>query len=86
MSDFKEHDYLQGDHSFKMWFKIMWQNQFIQTFVAALVVSIMVILYYDEDYDMWFAAALSIPILAMIIIAYKGFYQFWDDLKKGKSR
>ena len=84
--DFHEQDYLNGDHSFKMWFKIMWQNQFIQTFIGALVLAILFIIYYDGDFDWIYVVALSIPVSAMVLIAYKGFYQFWDDLKNGRSR
>lgn len=85
MKNFQEPDYLNGDHSFKMWFKIMWRNYYIQTFTAALFLAIMFILFYRE-FNSGFVIGLSIPVLAMSIIAYKGFYQFWNDLKNNRSR
>lgn len=86
MKDFQEKDYLNGDHSFKMWFKIMWQNHYIQTFIAALILAIMFVTFYDDEFNFGFFVGLSVPVSIMATIAYKGFYQFWNDLKKGQSR
>lgn len=79
---------LNGDHSFKMWWKIMWSNSYIQLFLLGLVAFIVVLTQHDtfEGVEWGFWACLAIPSLTMIVIAYKGFYQFWKDLKEGKTR
>jgi len=92
-------DYLDGDHSFKNWFKIMWENKFIQLFSIFSIMLIMELFNLEfavesisnayNDYV--FAGILvgfgfAIPPLGIIIIGYKGFYQFWNDLKNGISR
>lgn len=86
--DNKKKDYLDGDHSAKNWFKIMWSNTYIQLFVLGLAFFIGVLLNYDSfEGQMWgFWVMLAIPFLVMVVIAYKGFYQFWNDLKNGQSR
>ena len=85
MTPFKEKDYLNGDHSFKMWFKIMWKNFYIQLFAIDLFfLSLLFALYKDRD--LGFYIACFILIGGMAVIAFKGFYQFWEDLKGGKSR
>jgi hypothetical protein len=82
----KKNDVLNGDHSFKMWFKIMWGNTYIQLFVLALAFFIGILTQYNS-FDGWgFWVCLTIPSLTMIVIAYKGFYQFWNDLKNGETR
>lgn len=78
-------DFLNGDHSFKMWFSIMWKNSYIQFFLLALFAIFFVFMFFDEK-GTEFYVALTVPSLAAIIIAFKGFYQFWQDLKKGQSR
>ena len=83
----KKQDFLDGDHSAKNWFKIMWKNTYIQLFVLALAFFIGVICSYNSFDVAWgFWLCLAIPSLIMIVIAYKGFYQFWNDLKNGQSR
>lgn len=79
-------DFLNGDHSFKMWFSIMWKNFFIQLFLIAIFAIGLVVFLFDEERGFDFYLALTVPSLAAIIIAFKGFYQFWQDLKNGRSR
>lgn len=84
----KKQDYTNGDHSFKNWFKIMWGNTYIQLFILGLAFFIGILWNYSAfEGEMWgFWVLISIPSLMMIVIAYKGFYQFWNDLKNGQSR
>ena len=85
MGDLNEHDYLKGDHSFRMWFKIMWKNWYIQIFIIALSFAASILRFYGER-DTGFYVAMSIPIGVLLVIAYKGLYQFWNDLKNNSSR
>lgn len=82
--DMKE-NFLNGDHSFSMWFKIMWKNWYIQLFILALLCIVGIVTLYGEK-DSGFYIALVIPIVIMLVISYKGFYQFWNDLKNNSSR
>ena len=88
-------DSLNGDHSAKMWFKIMWKNTYIQIFVVALILLIVEIIFYEEVVDMFYDAAsdgvpqammavigIIIPITLVITTAYLGFYKFWKKLIK----
>lgn len=75
-------DFTNGDHSFKNWFKIMWSNGYIQIFAAALL-AFFLILFNLSGTQLW---VLLLPILIMGVVGYKGFYQFWNDLKNGRSR
>lgn len=77
-------DLLNGDHSFKMWFSIMWKNFYIQLFFIALFAIGFVFYLFDNEPE--FYIALTVPSLAAVIIVFKGFYQFWQDLKNGRSR
>lgn len=70
-------DYTNGDHSFKNWFKIMWKNFYIQLFLLGLAFTI----YGFIDLEGTDQLLLIIPILAMIAIAYLGFYKFWKELR-----
>ncbi|MEK6829556.1 MAG: hypothetical protein AABY15_05550 [Nanoarchaeota archaeon] len=92
-------DYLDGDHSFKNWFKIMWKNGYIFIFLVALAGIItqfvkwddMMEMVYDNFYYSNFGGimciiAMLIPWAIIGIVSYKGFYQFWNDLKNGRSR
>lgn len=92
-------DYLNGDHSFSMWFKIMWKNGYIFLFLVGLTM-LGFELFNLGNVFMWtleawqdgiFAGILVtmgifIPITMVGLIAYKGFYQYWNDLKSGNSR
>lgn len=95
----KRRDYLNGDHSFKKWFKIMWMNGYIFTFLVGLTGVITQIILWEDVIDMirdnfaystWggimTTIAMIIPSAIVSIVSYKGFWQFWNDLKNGKSR
>lgn len=75
-------DYTGGDHSFKKWFEIMWDNGYIPLFAVAAIAFSTVFLTLQGS-DLWISV---LPAAVMVLIAYKGFYQFWKDLKNGKSR
>jgi len=93
-------DYLNGDHSFKKWFSIMWKNKYILLFLIAFTGFVFELIYFKDVITMVTDAvgsdgigfgilagfALSLPTLMMAIIGYKGFYQFWNDLKNVRSR
>lgn len=92
----KRPDYTGGDHSFKNWFKIMWQNSYIQLFALFLGLLILQITHFKWCVDVWkdchsdgvigtIAASIgmAIPIAGASIIAYKAFFQYWRDLRNG---
>jgi hypothetical protein len=83
-------DFLDGDHSFKNWFKIMWKNGYIFSFAIFSLVAIMFGLFPEsimmEDYTGWRWGIFGFGLLGMGIVAFKGFIQFWNDLKNGRSR
>ena len=88
MMDFEKIDFsddlLKGDHSFTMWFKIMWRNWFIQLFVLCLVCIATILCSDMESPELYIG--LAVPIASASVICYKGFYQFWNDLKNNRSR
>ena len=92
-------DALNGDHSFKNWFKIMWKNGYIFLFLVGLSGMIVQLANWGDMIDMisenfsystfgGIAAALAMLLPTMItgIVTYKGFIQFWNDLKNGRGR
>jgi hypothetical protein len=93
-------DFLNGDHSFKNWFKIMWGNHYIQIFVVAFGILIYELTQIGKLGDIisenfanggiaggiFTIIALCLPLTVSAVVAYKGFWQFWDDLKNGRSR
>lgn len=92
-------DFLNGDHSFKMWFKIMWKNGYIFLFLVGLTMLVFELANLPQvlvwNMDAWeegiFPGILVtignfIPISMVGLIAYKAFYQYWQDLKNGISR
>jgi len=96
----KKRDSLNGDHSFKNWFKIMWKNGYIFIFLVGLVGTILEIVNFGwvkETIEgvasmdgvflgIFTGLGLSVPPLMLGIVVWKGFIQFWNDLKNGRSR
>jgi hypothetical protein len=88
----KKKDYLDGDHSFKKWFSIMWKNGYIFLFSLFLLISVVFSLFPEAvmmegtEYTGSRWGIFGFGLLGMGIIAYKGFWQFWNDLKNGRSR
>lgn len=69
------------------WFELMWKNSYIQLFLVAIAFLVILLVIKDEVYEPWmFYVGIAVPIGMMVMIAYKGFYQFWCDYKEGKSR
>ena len=75
---------MQEFKGFKMWFSIMWRNWYIQLF--AICIAFIVIVCASGLEYMDFFLAIAIPVAAALVIAFKGFYQFWNDLKNDRSR
>ena len=75
---------MQEFKGFKMWFSIMWRNWYIQLFAICIAFIVLVCVSGLEYMD--FFLAITLPIVTALVIAYKGFYQFWNDLKNDRSR
>lgn len=72
------------NQTFKNWFKVMWSNFYIIPFLAALAFIIYIpFVSFDTN---WGYVTILIPITTASVIAYKAFYQFWNDLKNNTSR
>lgn len=77
----------------------MWKNGFIFLFLVGFTLLVLQILNFNTVLS-WLAeayqegvgpaimvtAGMFIPLAMSFSIAYKAFYQYWDDLKKGISR
>jgi hypothetical protein len=87
------------ENSFKFWFALQWQNKYIQIFAVAFPILIWQIINYSNSLgsivDAWgesvgaglmVTAGSLLPLAVSLIVSYKGFYQYYDDLSKGKSR
>lgn len=70
------------ENSFKFWFALQWQNSYIQLFVLALAFLIGSACSLEGG-QLWFCA---IPASTMAVIGYKGFWQFFNDRKHGRTR
>lgn len=87
------------EKSFKFWFALQWQNKYIQIFAVAFGILIYQLINYSDSLgsilEAWYesvgaglmvTAGSLLPLAVSSIVAYKGFYQYYDDLSKGKSR
>lgn len=88
------------ENSFRYWFALQWQNKYIQLFTIGFIGLILELLNFGWVIDTVsenFASGgnfggvatiigLSIPLLVAGTIAYKGFWQYFQDMKKGISR
>lgn len=92
-------DYLDGDHSFRNWFKIMWGNGYIFLFLVGFSLMITQVVAWKEVVELvkdnyangvgtaiMITVAMLLPLAMTAVIGYKGLYQFWNDLKNGRSR
>lgn len=89
-------DFLNGDHSFKNWLKIMWKSKAILIFIIGVIVTVgmfananEILSYMDKDDIVgviFTVFGFLIGPMIVLIVAYKSFYQHWDDLKNGRSR
>jgi len=87
------------ERSFKFWFALQWQNSYLQLFVVALVITTLEFINFGWVIDaikdgfndsimggLFSVMGCLIGPTMMSVIAYKGFYQYFDDLSKGRSR
>lgn len=88
------------ENSFKFWFALMWQNKYIHIFLVAFVLTIIGICKFDfiqetvsENFSdegklgaIFAICGFSIPPIICIVIAYKAFWQYFNDLKNNTSR
>lgn len=92
----KKKDFTEGDHSFKNWFRIMKENNYITIAVIALVAVIIelwnlgnIVAFIGESTTGGAIAATIcalIPVGMLTIVSIKGLYQKWKNLKEGRSR
>lgn len=97
---FKTDKDIDFENSFKFWFALMWQNHYIQIFLLTFIISLIELFklgaiseivsdnYSDEG---GFGATLavlglSIPPIVTAVVCYKGFWQYFNDLKNNTSR
>lgn len=97
---FKTDDDIKFENSFKFWFALQWQNKYLQIFAITFITTIIEICKFgwviDTVYDnysdegtlgvIFTVAGLLLPITISAVIAYKGFWQYFQDLKKDISR
>jgi hypothetical protein len=87
------------ENSFKFWFALNWQNKNIQLFVVFFTLLILQLANFKtilgwlmESYDegigtgLFVTPFMFIPLIGTFLLAYKGMYQHFDDLKNGTSR
>jgi hypothetical protein len=90
---------VEFESSFKYWFALMWQNHYIQLFLIVLPIFILELInvnwIYGSIAEACYEGAVSgamavmgsfiAPVILGVII-YKGFYQYYQDQKKGLTR
>jgi len=87
------------EKSFKFWFALQWQNKYIQIFAVSF--SLLIYQLFDLSNslgyikDAWresVGAGLMVtggsllPLIVSSVVSYKGFWQYFNDLSRGKSR
>ena len=83
---------VEFENSFKFWFALQWQSKYMPIFLLIFnlnsVVDIIESNYIDESWlgASFAIAGFSIPPIVSIVVAYKGFWQYFDHLKNGRSR
>jgi hypothetical protein len=88
------------ENSFKWWFALQWQNKYIHLFVLGFALTIAELCNFgwvketvkENFYDggtmggIFTLIGMSIPPAIASIVAYKGFWQYFNDLKHKRSR
>lgn len=86
----KKKGFLNGDYSFKNWFRIMKENGYVLRFIVMLIATVTFAFFpriLDIEPDNGWRWILVVFFGGItILISYKGFYQKWKNLKEGKSR
>jgi hypothetical protein len=93
------HTEVDFEDSFKWWFALQWQNNYIQLFVIFFGILIfqlcnigkvwrLLMDVYNEGIGtgLFMTPFMFIPIGGVLIISYKGFWQFYNDKKNKTSR
>lgn len=93
------HTEVDFENSFKWWFALQWQNKYIQIFIAFFTLLVLQLINFKtvwgwlmESYNqstgtgIFVTPFMFLPLAGTLIVAYKGFYQFFNDLKNGRSR
>lgn len=97
---FKTDKDINFENSFKFWFALMWQNHYIQIFTVVFIATLVEIFNFNtlveivqDNYNdegglgaTFAVLGLIIPPIVCMVIAYKGFWQYFNDLKHGRSR
>lgn len=97
---FKTDKDINFENSFKFWFALQWQNKYLQIFAVTFIATIIELCRFGWVVDTiadnysdggWLGATftiagLLIPITVSAVIAYKGFWQYFNDLKNNTSR
>ncbi len=67
------------NQTLRNWFALMWQNFYIQLVIIAIgfIIGLLV-----TGAILWSL----LPLAICGVVTYKGFYQFWNDMKNGTSR
>lgn len=87
----KEKDFTDGDHSFNNWLRVVAiDNVYLELFVLFLAATIISLFFPNiigtvpgENVNLCIAGFTG---LITLFISYKGLYQKWNDLKKGRTR
>lgn len=87
------------ENSFKFWFALQWQNKYIQIFAVSFSILVYQLCTLDNQLgyfmEAWYdnigvglmvSMGLLLPLIVSLAVAYKGFWQFFNDLKHGRSR
>lgn len=86
-------DFIPGKHNYKEWFKIMWENTFLQIGIVFFIMSVLQVthirycmnLLYISDYNWIMELGMWIFPLGLTFIVMFGFIDFWRYLK-GQER
>lgn len=88
------------ENSFKFWFALQWQNHYIHLFLVGFVFTALELCNLGwvadtvaENFSaggtmggIFTIMGLLIPPAITAIVSYKGFWQYFNDLKHGRSR
>lgn len=98
--DIKKIDFTKKENqTLRNWFALQWQDKNILYFLPFITLLTLQLINLETVWG-WLIEAYNdstmtgifvtpfmlLPLAGVLIIAYKGFYQFWDDMKKGTSR
>ena len=87
------------ENSFKWWFALQWQNKYIQIFLLTFTITVIElcnpIWVYDTISDNFSDSVMGgilsivgllIPLVVTSVVSFKGFYQYFIDIKNGTNR